>query len=206
MLGNRRSILATSITCLALAVMVFSGCADFGDITGPERQSEALDQAKHEQPSIGPAAGLNWLQYTRTQGLAKTIPIKKNYVEGLFKPGEDLTLVLGKLPTISMKLEIDGNALKEETLISMSSKSGAVMMDLGIGGVFGPSGLKFRKPAKWTIESENIDVDPDEIDDLQCYCLNEAGEWEPIAGKAELVGDKLILICWIKHFSRYAWA
>ncbi len=206
MVNNRRPIVGLSVAVLTLVVMVFSGCADFGDITGPERQAEAVDQAKSEQPSIAPPAGLNWLRYAPAQGLAKRIS-SNNYVEGLFSPGEDLTLVVGRLPTISMKLEIDGNALKEETLISMSlPKSGAVMMDLGIGGIFGPSGLKFRKPAKWTIESENIDIDPDEVNDLQCYCLNQAGEWEPIAGKAELVGDKLVLICWIKHFSRYAWA
>ena len=205
MLNNRRPILGACIAFLALVVMVFFGCADFGDVTGPERQTEAVDQAKYEQPSIASPAGLNWLQYAPTEGLAKKIKGDTD-VEGLFKPGEDLTLALGQLPTISMKLEINGNALKKETLISMSlPEPGTVIMDLG--AVFGPSGLKFRKPVKWTVESKSIDVDPNEVDNLQCYCLNEkTGKWKSIGGEAKLVGNKLILICWIDHFSRYAWA
>ncbi|MCK4416580.1 MAG: hypothetical protein KAV99_00245 [Candidatus Latescibacteria bacterium] len=205
MFGSRKSILGVSIGCLALVVMVFFGCADFSDVTGPT--DTAVEQAKHEQPSIAPPAGLNWLQYTPTEGLAKTIIIKGDTnVEGLFEPGKDLTLALGKLSTISMKLEIDGNALKKETLISMAlPEPGTVMMDLG--AVFAPSGLKFRKPVKWTVESKTITVDPKDVENLQCYHWNEKNKkWKLIGGEVKLVGNKLILICWIDGFSRYAWA
>lgn len=206
MLSNRRSIVGVSISCLALIVTVFSGCADFGDITGPERQTEAVDQAKYEQPSIAPPAGLNWLRYAPTEGLAKTVRGDTS-VEGFFKPGEDLTLILGETSEIFMRLEIPGDALDKETVISMSlPEPGSVMMDLGAEGVFGPSGLEFLKPVKWTIKSNSIDINPEKVEDLGCYCWEE--EWKDVEdSEAELNGRKLlILTCWIKHFSRYAWA
>ena len=193
MFCDRNAMRWMFLGCLVLAGMVFFGCADVGDITGPSDSAKVL-----EQP-ITPPAGLNLLRYAPAEGLAKTVGGDTD-VEGLFEPGEDLKLQLGEVSTLSMKLKIGKDALSEETVISMALPAPGTVM-----GEFGPHGTTFLNPVKLIIESMAIDVAPEDVDDVRCYYWNQNDEWELIGGVPTFDGEKLTLTCWIDHFSRYAW-
>ena len=174
--------------CLVLAGMLLFGCADVGDITGPSESAKLLGV---------PPAGLNLLRYAPDEGLAKPV----GHDADVFEPGEVLKLKIGRVSSISMKLEIGKDALSAPTPITMSLPvPGEVMVE------FGPRGTTFLKPIKWTVESIAIDVAPEDVDEIQCYYWDEVEEdWVSMGGDVVLNGNKFVLTCWLDHFSRYAW-